>query len=122
MGWDALWLLLENAMARITVEDCIDKVPNRFDLVLLAAHRARTIAKGSQISVEAENDKNSVIALPEIAEETVAAAICARGSFTRCNATRKSMSRSGWRHRRCLNRCVPRSPVMTGRRIRLSTR
>jgi DNA-directed RNA polymerase subunit omega len=60
-------------MARITVEDCIDKVPNRFDLVLLAAHRARTIAKGSHISVEAENDKNPVIALREIAEKTVAA-------------------------------------------------
>jgi DNA-directed RNA polymerase subunit omega len=58
-------------MARITVEDCIDKVPNRFDLVLLAAHRARTIAKGAPISVETENDKNPVIALREIAEETV---------------------------------------------------
>jgi DNA-directed RNA polymerase subunit omega len=59
-------------MARITVEDCIDKVPNRFDLVLLAAHRARTIAKGSAISVEPENDKNAVIALREIAEKTMA--------------------------------------------------
>jgi len=63
----------ETTMARITVEDCIDKVANRFELVLLAAHRARTIAKGSHVSVEAENDKNSVIALREIAEKTVAA-------------------------------------------------
>ena len=59
-------------MARITVEDCVDKVPNRFDLVLLAAHRARTLAKGSAMTVEAENDKNPVIALREIAEKTMA--------------------------------------------------
>jgi DNA-directed RNA polymerase subunit omega len=58
-------------MARITVEDCIDKVANRFELVLLAAHRARTIAKGSHVSVEAEGDKNSVLALREIAEQTI---------------------------------------------------
>ena len=55
-------------MARITVEDCIDKVANRFELVLLAAHRARTIAKGSAATVEPKNDKNTVIALREIAE------------------------------------------------------
>ena len=58
-------------MARITVEDCVDKVANRFDLVLLAAHRARTIAKGAAITVEPENDKNAVIALREIAEKTL---------------------------------------------------
>ena len=58
-------------MARITVEDCIDKVPNRFELVLLAAHRTRSLANGAQITVDAENDKNAVIALREIAEETV---------------------------------------------------
>jgi DNA-directed RNA polymerase subunit omega len=58
-------------MARITVEDCVDKVANRFDLVLLAAHRARTIAKGAGITVEPENDKNAVIALREIAEKTM---------------------------------------------------
>ena len=55
-------------MARITVEDCIDKVANRFELVLLAAHRARTIAKGSAATVEPKKDKNTVIALREIAE------------------------------------------------------
>jgi DNA-directed RNA polymerase subunit omega len=58
-------------MARVTVEDCVDKVPNRFELVLLAAHRARAIANGSQITVESENDKNPVIALREIAATTV---------------------------------------------------
>ena len=59
-------------MARVTVEDCVDKVPNRFELVLLAAHRARAISNGSPITVERENDKNPVIALREIADETVA--------------------------------------------------
>jgi DNA-directed RNA polymerase subunit omega len=57
----------------VTVEDCVDKVPNRFELVLLAAHRARAIANGSHITVETENDKNPVIALREIAEKTVPA-------------------------------------------------
>ena len=59
-------------MARVTVEDCVDKVPNRFELVLLAAYRAREINKGSHIMIEAENDKNAVIALREIAEKTIA--------------------------------------------------
>ncbi len=58
-------------MARVTVEDCVDKVPNRFDLVMLAAHRARVIASGAPITVERENDKNPVVALREIAAETV---------------------------------------------------
>ena len=57
-------------MARVTVEDCVDKVPNRFELVLLAAHRAREIAAGSPITVERERDKNSVVSLREIADET----------------------------------------------------
>ena len=60
-------------MARVTVEDCIDKVPNRFELVLLATHRARSLAKGSAITVDRENDKNAVIALREIAAETIQA-------------------------------------------------
>jgi DNA-directed RNA polymerase subunit omega len=60
-------------MARITVEDCVDKVANRFELVLLAAHRARTIAKGSAATVEPTNDKNTVIALREIAEKVIPA-------------------------------------------------
>lgn len=58
-------------MARVTVEDCVDKVPNRFDLVLLSAHRARMIAAGSQLTLPRDNDKNPVIALREIAEPTV---------------------------------------------------
>ena len=58
-------------MARVTVEDCVDKVPNRFELVLNAAHRARAIAGGAALTVERENDKNPVVALREIAEETV---------------------------------------------------
>jgi DNA-directed RNA polymerase subunit omega len=58
-------------MARVTVEDCVDKVSNRFELVLLAAHRARAIANGADITVDEENDKNPVIALREIAERTV---------------------------------------------------
>ena len=57
-------------MARVTVEDCVDKVPNRFELVMLAAHRAREIAAGAPITVERDNDKNPVVALREIAEET----------------------------------------------------
>jgi DNA-directed RNA polymerase subunit omega len=58
-------------MARITVEDCVDKVPNRFKLVLLASHRARMISNGSPLTVERENDKNPVVALREIAEESI---------------------------------------------------
>lgn len=54
-------------MARVTVEDCVDKIPNRFELVILAAHRARSISSGSQLTVERDNDKNPVVALREIA-------------------------------------------------------
>ena len=57
-------------MARVTTEDCVDKVPNRFDLVMLAAHRAREISSGSPVTVDRDNDKNPVVALREIAEET----------------------------------------------------
>ncbi|WP_298427961.1 DNA-directed RNA polymerase subunit omega [Rhodoblastus sp.] len=59
-------------MARVTVEDCIDKVDNRFDLVLLASHRARMISSGSSITVARDNDKNPVVALREIADTTIA--------------------------------------------------
>ena len=58
-------------MARVTVEDCVDKVPNRFELVALAAHRARMIAAGAPITVDRENDKDPVVALREIAEGTI---------------------------------------------------
>ncbi|TNE33753.1 MAG: DNA-directed RNA polymerase subunit omega [Alphaproteobacteria bacterium] len=58
-------------MARVTVEDCVDKVPNRFDLVLLAAERAREISGGSELTIDRDRDKNPVVALREIAEQTV---------------------------------------------------
>jgi DNA-directed RNA polymerase subunit omega len=58
-------------MARVTVEDCIDKVDNRFELVLLAGHRARQISQGAMITVDRDNDKNPVVALREIADETL---------------------------------------------------
>ncbi|OBX18747.1 DNA-directed RNA polymerase subunit omega [Erythrobacter sp. QSSC1-22B] len=58
-------------MARVTVEDCVDKIPNRFDLVLLAAQRAREIAGGAELTIDRDRDKNPVVALREIAEQTV---------------------------------------------------
>ncbi len=59
-------------MARVTVEDCVTKIPNRFELVLLAVQRARDLTGGAELTVERENDKNPVVALREIAEESVA--------------------------------------------------
>ena len=58
-------------MARVTVEDCVEKVPNRFELVLLAAQRARNISRGEELTIERDDDKNPVVALREIAEERV---------------------------------------------------
>ena len=58
-------------MARVTVEDCVDKIPNRFDLVLLAAQRARQISGGADLTIDRDRDKNPVVALREIAETTV---------------------------------------------------
>ena len=103
-------------MARVTVEDCVDKVPNRFELVLLAAHRARAIASGSPITVPKENDKNPVIALREIAERTIppddmrealihsrrTAAVRCWGGTTKppipwLTCSRKSSCSAGWR-------------------------
>ena len=60
-------------MARVTVEDCIDKVENRFELILIASHRARMISSGAPITVDRDNDKNPVVALREIAETTLVA-------------------------------------------------
>ena len=57
-------------MARVTVEDCVDKIPNRFDLVLLAAQRAREISGGAELTIDRDRDKNPVVALREIAEES----------------------------------------------------
>ena len=58
-------------MARVTVEDCVDKIPNRFDLVLFAAQRARQISGGADLTIDRDRDKNPVVALREIADETV---------------------------------------------------
>ena len=58
-------------MARVTVEDCVERIPNRFQLVLLAAQRARNLSRGEELTVERENDKNTVVALREIAEQSV---------------------------------------------------
>ncbi len=58
-------------MARVTVEDCIEKISNRFDLVMVAAQRARSLASGAELTVDRDNDKNPVVALREIAEETI---------------------------------------------------
>ena len=60
-------------MARVTVEDCVDKIPNRFELLLIAAHRARMLRDGAQMTVDSENDKTPVIALREIAAKTISA-------------------------------------------------
>ena len=59
-------------MARVTVEDCVDKITSRFDLVLLAAHRSREMAEGAEVLVDRDNDKNPIVALREIAEEKLA--------------------------------------------------
>ena len=58
-------------MARVTVEDCIEKVPNRFELVMMASQRARKIGSGASLTVDRDNDKNPVVALREIADETI---------------------------------------------------
>ena len=58
-------------MARVTVEDCVEKVPNRFELVLFAAQRARNLSRGEELTLDRDNDKNPVVALREIAEETI---------------------------------------------------
>ena len=58
-------------MARVTVEDCVEKIPNRFELVLMAAQRARNLSRGEELTIDRDNDKNPVVALREIAEETI---------------------------------------------------
>jgi DNA-directed RNA polymerase subunit omega len=61
-------------MARVTVEDCVQKIPNRFELVLVAAQRARNLARGEELTIDRDDDKNPVVALREIAEETISIA------------------------------------------------
>ncbi len=67
----SFWFKRSCFMARVTVEDCVDKIPNRFDLVLLAAQRAREISGGADLTIDRDRDKNPVVALREIAEVTV---------------------------------------------------
>ncbi len=74
-------------MARVTVEDCVQRVPNRFDLVMLAAHRSRNVAAGAPLTVDRDNDKNPVVALREIADDTIG-----------IDETRESLIRSMQRH------------------------
>jgi DNA-directed RNA polymerase subunit omega len=83
-------------MARVTVEDCVDKVPNRFELVLLAAHRARELSSGSPLTIDRDNDKNPVVALREIAEETLTATQLreSRSSATRARSRSTSPKRT----------------------------
>jgi DNA-directed RNA polymerase subunit omega len=69
-------------MARVTVEDCVEKVPNRFSLVLMAAHRARSISTGAPILLDRDNDKNPVVALREIAEDAVDSETLREGIIT----------------------------------------
>ncbi len=73
-------------MARVTVEDCVDKIPNRFEMVMLAAHRARELSAGMELTIERDNDKNPVCALREIAEETITAEAL-RESYIESNQT-----------------------------------
>ena len=70
-GYNRKSLGLVLGMARVTVEDCIEKISNRFDLVMVAARRSRDVASGAEINVERDNDKNPVVALREIAEEKI---------------------------------------------------
>ena len=96
-------------MARVTVEDCVDKVPNRFDLVLLSAQRARQISGGAELTIDRDRDKNPVVALREVAEETVKpqassrrrwSAACSASRSTRTTSPTRS-ARSASRPRRC---------------------
>ena len=86
-------------MARVTVEDCIDKIPNRFDLVLMAAQRARQISGGADLTIERDRDKNPVVALREIAEMTVKPSCSRNRSSRTCrrSASTKRMRPTNWR-------------------------
>ena len=81
-------------MARVTVEDCIDKVENRFELVLLASHRARMISSGTPIEVDRDNDKNPVVAFVRSPKRRYLRGTSRRNWFTPCRNTSKWMSRS----------------------------
>ena len=80
-------------MARVTVEDCVVKIPNRFELVLLAAQRAREITSGAPLTLDRDDDKNPVVALREIADETVQLDTCSCGGARHAEACRDRRAR-----------------------------
>jgi DNA-directed RNA polymerase subunit omega len=83
-------------MARVTVEDCVLKVPNRFDLVMLAAHRSRGVSAGATLTVDRDNDKNPVVALREIADETISLDETMDSPMLRSTSRRKRIPSSLW--------------------------
>ena len=85
-------------MARVTVEDCVDKVTNRFELVLIASHRARGMSAGAELLVERDNDKNPVVALREIADKKLVPADV-REDLLVCFTIRLKVIRKKYRHR-----------------------
>ena len=117
-------------MARVTVEDCVDKVSNRFDLVLLAAQRARQISGGADLTIDRDRDKNPVVALREIAEETVKPKHLEEAIVSNLQRVRideedetdelASLSESAEALR--LTAAAPPRPTPVGRRLRVSRR
>ena len=116
-------------MARVTVEDCVDKVPNRFDLVLLAAQRARQISSGADLTIDRDRDKNPVVALREIADETVRPANLKEAVIRSSEGPRRRGGRDG--RARLAERCgrgpaadrrCSAAPQPVGRRLRISKR
>ena len=107
-------------MARVTVEDCIDKVDNRFDLVLMASHRARAISSGAQIHVARDNDKNPVVALREIADSQARAERSEGRRHPRAAEAGRSR-RAGGRSRAADGAMPPRPPRSTPAPTRNST-
>ncbi len=108
-------------MARVTVEDCVDKVPNRFELVLLAAHRARAIADGSAITIPVNDDKNPVIALREIADCTVPPEDMREALIHSIKRTSRWTSRRPLRRRSCRRTAAPPFSAATTRRATRSS-
>ena len=97
-------------MARVTVEDCVVKVPNRFELVLLAAQRAREITSGAPLTLDRDDDKNPVVALREIADETIALDHLqgfAGARHAEACRDRRARGRAGSRNRRCSASPIP---------------
>lgn len=109
-------------MARVTVEDCVDKIPNRFELLLIAAHRARMLRNGSHMSVEPENDKNPVIALREIAANTISVNDLRESLIHSIQNRWRSTSRRRLLHRLRRAEIAPPLDATVSRSTRLSIR